>query len=339
MVPPWISAFLADGVAGGAGTVLTFLPVLLVFFTVMALFEDTGYLARAAYIMDRFMHVMGLHGKSFLPLFLGFGCNVPAVMGARVIEAPAARLLTILLAPFVPCSARLAVLAFLAPPFFGRWALAVALGLATLNLVVLAVIGVVLNYTVFKGRQMPFIMELPLYHAPNARSVAHYLWHNTRAFLSKAGTIILLMSMLIWALGYFPGPDLERSYLGRFGYTLGPLGELLGMDWRMLVALLSSFIAKENALATLGILYGSGVAGDGLAEILSTHVTPAAGLAFLTATMLFVPCAATLAVMRQETGQWRWVLVSVGLMLFVALFAGAIAYQIASGFGLGIAHA
>ena len=276
MVPRWLAAFLADGVAGGAGTVLTFLPVLMVFFTVLALFEDTGYLARAAYVMDRFMHVMGLHGKSFLPLFLGFGCNVPAVMGARVIEAPAARLLTILLAPFVPCSARLAVLAFLAPPFFGPWALAVALGLATLNLVVLAVIGVVLNYTVFKGRQMPFIMELPLYHAPTARSVAHYLWHNTRAFLSKAGTIILLMSMLIWALGYFPGPDLESSYLGRFGYALGPVGALLGMDWRMLVALLSSFIAKENALATLGILYGSSVAGDGLAEILSTHVTPAA---------------------------------------------------------------
>jgi ferrous iron transport protein B len=339
IVPQWFSAFLADGVAGGAGTVLTFLPVLMVFFAVLALFEDTGYLARAAYVMDRFMHFMGLHGKSFLPLFLGFGCNVPAIMGARVIEAPTARLLTILLAPFVPCSARLAVLAFLAPPFFGPWALAVAAGLVTLNLLVLAIIGVVLNYTVFKGRQMPFIMELPLYHTPNARSVFHYLWHNTRAFLAKAGTIILLMSMLIWALGYFPGPNLEKSYLGRVGYALVPLGELLGMNWRMVVALLSSFIAKENAIATLGILYGSGESGGGLAEILSASVSPAAGLAFLTATMLFVPCAATIAVMRQETGQWRWVLASISLMLFVALFAGVIAYQIGCGFGLGIPHA
>jgi ferrous iron transport protein B len=337
--PQWFSAFLADGVAGGAGTVLTFLPVLMVFFAVLALFEDTGYLARAAYVMDRFMHFMGLHGKSFLPLFLGFGCNVPAVIGTRVIEARAARLLTILLAPFVPCSARLAVLAFLTPVFFGSWALPVAVGLASLNLWVLATIGVALNYTVFKGQQTPFIMELPLYHAPTARNVVYYLWQNTRAFLTKAGTIILLMSIAIWALGYFPGPDLEKSYLGRLGYALSPLGELLGMDWRLLVALLSSFIAKENAIAALGILYGSGESGEGLAEILSVRVTPAAGLAFLTATMLFIPCAATIAVMRQETGQWRWVLASIGLMLFVSLFAAVIAYQIGRVFGLGIPHA
>ncbi|HVO93547.1 MAG TPA: ferrous iron transport protein B [Terriglobales bacterium] len=339
MAPQWLGAFLADGVAGGAGTVLTFLPVLLVFFTVLALFEDTGYLARAAYVMDRFMHAIGLHGKSFLPLFLGFGCNVPAVMGARVIEAPAARLLTILLAPFVPCSARLAVLAFLAPAFFGQWALAVAVGLATLNLLVLALVGVILNSTVFKGRQLPFIMELPLYHAPTACSVAHYLWHNTRAFLSKAGTIILLMSMLIWALGYFPGRDLESSYLSRIGHVLSPAGEFLGMDWRMMVALLSSFIAKENALATLGILYGSGESAEGLAQILTAQVAPAAGLAFLTATMLFVPCAATLAVMRQETGQWRWVLASIGIMLFIALCAAALTFQSSRILGLGLAHA
>jgi ferrous iron transport protein B len=284
------------------------------------------------------MQFIGLHGKSFLPLFLGFGCNVPAVMGARVIEAPTARLLTILLAPFVPCSARLAVLAFLAPPFFGSWALIVAICLTVLNLLVLAAIGVLLNYTVFKGRQLPFIMELPLYHMPTVRSVTLYLWHNIQAFLSKAATIILLMSMVIWALGYLPGPNLESSYLGRFGQALSPVGKLLGMDWRMLVALLSSFIAKENAIATLGILYG-GEPGSGLADIMSARVSPAAGLAFLTATMLFVPCAATLAVMRQETGQWRWALVSVGLMLFVALFASAIVYQIGRGLGLGIANA
>jgi ferrous iron transport protein B len=339
IVPHWLSAFLADGVAGGAGTILTFLPVLMVFFAVLALFEDTGYLARAAYVMDRFMHFIGLHGKSFLPLFLGFGCNVPAVMGARVIEAPIARLLTILLAPFVPCSARLAMLAFLAPPFFGAWALPVAVGLVALNLLVLAIVGVTLNHTVFKSHQLPFIMELPLYHTPNARSVLHYLWHNTRAFLAKAGSIILLMSMLIWAFGYFPGPDLENSYLGGFGHWLNPLGELHGMDWRMLVALLSSFIAKENAIATLGILYGGGESGDGLAKIRSARVSPAAGLAFLSATMLFVPCATTIAVMRQETGKWRWVLFSITTMLLIALFAAMIAYQIGRGFGLDIANA
>jgi ferrous iron transport protein B len=338
-MPPWSSALLADGVAGGAGIVFTFLPVLMVFFTALALLEDTGYLARVAYVMDRFMHALGLHGKSFLPLFLGFGCNVPAVMGTRVIEARSGRLLTILLAPLVPCSARLAVLAFLVPPFFGKWALPVAVGLVAANIVVLAVIGIALNHTLFRGHRLPFIMELPLYHTPNARSIAHFVWHSTRMFLTKAGSFILLMSLLVWALGNFPGPDLESSYLGRFGHALGPLSGLLGMDWRLLVALLSSFMAKENAIATLGILYGGGEKGIGLAQTLVASVAPASGLAFLTATMLFIPCAATVAVMRQEMGSWRWVLFGIGIMLLIALGAAVLVYQTCQLFGWGITHA
>ncbi len=336
---PWLSGFLADGVAGGAGTVLTFLPVLVVFFTALAFLEDTGYLARVAYVMDRFMHALGLHGKSFLPLFLGFGCNVPAVMGARVIEARPARLLTILLAPLVPCSARLAVLAFLVPPFFGQWALPVAVGLVAANVAVLAVVGIALNHTLFRGHRLPFIMELPLYHTPNARSIVHFVWHSTRMFLTKAGSFILLMSLAVWALGSFPGPDLESSYLGHFGRALGPLGELLGMDWRLLLALLSSFMAKENAIATLGILYTGGEKATGLAETLVATVAPASGLAFLTATMLFIPCAATVAVMRQETGSWRWVLFAIGLMLLIALGAAVLVYQTCQWFGWGVLHA
>jgi ferrous iron transport protein B len=338
-MPPWISGLLADGVAGGAGIVFTFLPVLVVFFTALALLEDTGYLARVAYVMDRFMHALGLHGKSFLPLFLGFGCNVPAVMGTRVIEARTGRLLTILLAPLVPCSARLAVLAFLVPPFFGKWALPVAVGLVAANVVVLAAVGIALNQTLFRGHRLPFIMELPLYHTPNARSIAHFVWHSTRMFLTKAGSFILLMSLLVWALGNFPGPDLESSYLGRFGHALGPLGEWLGMDWRLVVALLSSFMAKENAIATLGILYGGGEKGIGLAQTLVASVAPASGLAFLTATMLFIPCAATVAVMRQETGSWRWVLFGIGMMLLIALGAAVLVYQTCQWFGWGIIHA
>ncbi|MDZ4345332.1 MAG: ferrous iron transport protein B [Candidatus Binatia bacterium] len=338
-MPPWTSGLLADGVAGGAGVVFTFLPVLVVFFTALALLEDTGYLARVAYVMDRFMHALGLHGKSFLPLFLGFGCNVPAVMGTRVIEARSGRLLTILLAPLVPCSARLAVLAFLVPPFFGKWALPVAVGLVAANIVVLAVIGIALNQTLFRGHRLPFIMELPLYHTPNARSIAHFVWHSTRMFLTKAGSFILLMSLLVWALGNFPGPDLESSYLGRFGHALGPLGEWLGMDWRLVVALLSSFMAKENAIATLGILYGGGEKGIGLAQTLVASVAPASGLAFLTATMLFIPCAATVAAMRQEMGSWRWVLFGIGMMLLIALGAAVLVYQTCQLFGWGVTHA
>jgi ferrous iron transport protein B len=338
-VPPWISSLVADGVVGGAGTVLTFLPILIVFFAAMALLEDTGYLARAAYVMDRFMHFLGLHGKSFLPLFLGFGCNVPAVMGARVIEARAGRLLTILLAPLVPCSARLAVLAFLTPAFFGDWALPVIVALVTFNLLVLSAVGVTLNHTVFRGQHMAFIMELPLYHVPNARSVGHFVWHNTLAFLRKAGSLILLMSVVVWVLGSLPGPSLDSSYLARLGRVLTPLGELLGMDWRMLVALISSFIAKENAIATLGILYGSGEPGVGLAETLAARVPPATGLAFLTATMLFIPCAATVAVMRQETGSWRWTIFGIALLLAISLGAAALVYQSSRWLGWGVPYA
>jgi ferrous iron transport protein B len=330
---------LAEGVLGGAGIVITFVPILAVFFTVLALLEDTGYLARAAYVMDRAMHALGLHGKSFLPLFLGFGCNVPAVMGARVIESQSGRLLTILLAPLVPCSGRLAVLAFLTPVFFGRDAFAFALGLVAVNLLVLVLVGILLNRTLFRGQQAAFIMELPLYHAPSARTIGLFAWQNVLAFLRRAGTLILLVSVAVWALARFPGPAVEGSYLAQVGQWLTPLGQLMGMDWRLLVALLSSFIAKENAIATLGILYASEESVHGLAATLAAAVPPAAGLAFLVVTMLFIPCVATVAVMRQETRSWRWTLFSVLLLLAIALAAGICVYQAAKWFGIGVGHA
>jgi ferrous iron transport protein B len=233
----------------------------------------------------------------------------------------------------------MAVLVFLTPAFFGHWALAVLVALVAVNLVVLAAVGVMLNHTVFRGQHMAFIMELPLYHMPNARSVAQFVWHNTWAFLRKAGSIILLMSIVVWALGKMPGPSLESSYLARLGHAFAPLGALLGMDWRMLVALISSFVAKENAIATLGILYGNGESGAGLAETLAARVPPATGLAFLTATMLFIPCAATVAVMRQETGSWRWTLFGLALLLVISLGAAALVYRSCLLFGLGVAHA
>ncbi|MCD6706124.1 MAG: ferrous iron transport protein B [Thiobacillus sp.] len=334
--PPWLTGLLADGVVGGAGIVLTFLPILLMFFIALGLLEDTGYFARAGYVMDRFMHHLGLHGKSFMPLALGFGCNVPAVMGARVIESRSGRLLTILLAPLVPCSARLLVLAFLAAAFFHEQALFVAIGFVIANLVVLAITGVVLSRTLFRGEHMAFIMELPLYHTPNARSIARFAWANTWSFLRKAGSLILFISVLIWALSYFPGTGLEDSYLARFGHGLAPLGNALGLDWRLLVALLASFVVKENAIAALGILYGS-AQGAGLADTLAATVPPASALSFIAATMLFIPCAATIAVMRQETGSWGWTLFGVALLLVIALGAAALVYQACRllGFGLG----
>ena len=334
--PPWLVGLIADGVVAGAGTVLTFLPILIIFFAVLGLLEDVGYMARAAYVMDRFMHTMGLHGKSFLPLFLGFGCNVPAVAGARIIDSPRARLLTIQLAPLVPCTARLAVIAFLVPAFFGRGAALVAVGLVFLNLFILALAGILISRFVFKGTHVAFIMELPLYHTPNGRTIGMFVWQNTMAFLRKAGSIILIVSVIVWALSAFPGPGLENSVMGRVGLWLAPIGQMMGLDWQPMAALMTSFVAKENAIATLGVLYGSGEEAVGLGETMAIHISPAAALAFLAATMLFIPCAATLATIRQETNGWRWPLFNVGLLLAISLTVGIVIYQGATLAGWGV---
>jgi ferrous iron transport protein B len=325
--PPF-AHFITDGVLGGVGLVVTFVPLLLVFYAIFGILEDTGYLARVAYLTDRFMHRLGLHGKSFLPFCLGFGCNVPAIMGARVIESPRGRLLTILLTPLVPCSARFAVLAFLAPIFFGPYALMASLGLVFVNLAVLASLGVLLSYTLFKDEKLAFIMELPLYHRPNLRSIGLFMWNHTKSCLHRASTMILIVATLVWALGYFPAGDLETSYLAGTGRLLTPLGSILGFDWKLTVALLASFVAKENAVSTLGILYRSG--GDTLALALSSSVSVAAGLSFLVTTMLFIPCAATVATIRKETQSWRWTFFSIALLFVVAVSAGAIAFHAAN---------
>jgi len=327
--PPWVSGLVVDGILGGVGTVLTFMPILVVFFASMGLMEDVGYMARAAYVMDRFMHALGLHGKSFMPLFLGFGCNVPAIMGTRVIESPRGRLLTIMLAPLVPCTARLAVVAVLAPAFFPDQATLVTWLLTALPLVVLAAAGALVSHIVIRPDDAAFIMELPLYHVPNARTIALLVWERTLAFLKKAGTIILAVSALVWLLATLPHGSMESSYLAAVGRFLAPIGALMGLDWKPVVALLASFVAKENAVATLGVLYGVGEDAGALAAVLPAHLSPASGLAFLVAEMLFVPCVSTVAVIRQETGSWRWTLVNVVVLAVLAVLGGAVAYRLA----------
>jgi ferrous iron transport protein B len=327
--PAWLTNLVADGVIGGVGAVVTFLPILLIFFAVMGTLEDTGYMARAAYVMDGFMHLMGLHGKSFLPLFLGFGCNVPAVLGARVIESRRARLLTILLAPLIPCTARMAVVAFLAPAFFGSAATLVSWGLVLLALVVVAFSGVLINKTLFRGQRAAFIMELPLYHLPNWHTIGMLVWQRSLSFLKKAGTLILVVSVVVWALSMLPNGEIETSFLAHIGRWLEPAGRLMGFDWRMMVALLTGFIAKENSIATLGVLFGAGEEA-GLAETLSATFPAATGLAFLVVQMLFVPCVATVAVIKQETDSWRWTLFSLGFLLVVSWAAGVGAFWLAN---------
>ncbi len=328
--PAWFRGLVIDGAVGGAGTVVTFMPILVIFFATMGLLEDTGYMARAAFVMDRFMHLMGLHGKSFMPLFLGFGCNVPAVVGARIIESPRARLLTILLAPLVPCTARMAVVAILAPIFFAEAAPLVAWGLILLSLLVLTVSGVVLNKALFRGERVAFIMELPLYHTPNWRTIGLLVWQRTLEFLKKAGSVILVVSVIVWALSVLPYGDVESSLLAGVGRLLAPIGALMGLDWRMMVALLTSFIAKENAIASLGILFGAGQETAQLAVSLSGALTPAAGLAFLAVQMLFIPCVGTVAAIRQETAGWKWTCFSLVFLLVVSFGVGIGMYQLAS---------
>ncbi|MBC7251848.1 MAG: ferrous iron transport protein B [Anaerolineae bacterium] len=326
--PAWVQGLIVDGLIGGVGMVVTFLPILVIFFATMGLLEDIGYMARAAYVMDRFMHLMGLHGKSFLPLFLGFGCNVPAIMGSRVVESRRARLLTIMLAPLVPCTARMVVVTFLTPIFFGSAATLVSWGLVGLSLVVLAIIGILINTFLLRGERAAFIMELPLYHIPNWRTIGLLVWQHSLAFLKKAGTLILVMAVIVWALSYWPGGDVETSFLARFGRLLEPIGALMGMSWRMLVALLASFVAKENSLATLGVLYGTSGETSGLAEAVRMAFTPATALAFLVVQMLFVPCVATVAAMWQETRSVRWTLFNLVLLLVVSFSAGIVVYQV-----------
>lgn len=329
--PMWFRGLIVDGVIGGVGSVFTFLPILVIFFASFGLLEDVGYMARAAYVMDNFMHMMGLHGKSFLPLFLGFGCNVPAVMGTRVIESWPARLLTILISPLVPCTARMAVVAFLAPAFFGKQAALVSWGLIMLSLLILILSGVLLNRTVFRGERSAFIMEMPLYHEPNWRTVGLLVWQRSYSFIKKAGTLILGISIIIWALSMLPGGDLETSYLARIGYFLEPVGRWMGLDWRLTVALLTSFTAKENSIATLGVLFGATEAG--LAQTVAASYSLATGLSFLTVSILFIPCAATVAVIKQETNSWKWTIVNVLLMLIVSIGAASAVYWIMSGLG------
>ena len=330
--PAWLQSLVVDGVIGGVGSVLTFLPILVIFFASFGFLEDVGYMARAAYVMDNFMHWMGLHGKSFLPLFLGFGCNVPAVIGARVIDSHKSRLLTIILAPFVPCTARLAVLAFLAPAFFGRQAIWVIWGLVFLSLFLMVLLGVILNRVLFKGKRSALIMEMPLYHIPNWRTIGLLIWQRSLSFVKKAGTIILVISVIIWVLSYLPDGSIETSFLAGIGRAVEPVGRWMGMDWKLTVALLTSFVAKENAIATLGILFG-GMEGSGLAQSLAGIYSPAVALGFLTVSLLFIPCAATLAVIKQETGSWKWTALNVGLMLVVSIAAGAGIYHAALALG------
>ena len=326
-IPTWIRSLLADGILSGVGIVMTFIPILMLFFAAWAFMEDVGYMARAAFVTDRFMHLLGLHGKSVLPLALGFGCNVPAILGTRIIDSPRSRLLTIILAPLVPCTARMAVVTLIAAAFFGNQAIFVSIGLVIFSLIMLIITGLIMNRFVVGGEDSALLMELPLYHLPNPRIIGMVTWQNTMAFIKRAGTIILAVSIIIWILSVVPHGDINTSILSQIGKLIEPVGRLMGLNWQMMVALLSSFIAKENTIATLGTLLSG--QGTGLAQQLRTVLTPASALAFLVVQVLFIPCIASVAAIRHETKTWRWPIITIAYQLLLSFSIAIFVFQIA----------
>ena len=324
--PWWIRGALVEGILGGVGTLLTFLPILILFFGFTALLEDVGYLARSAFVMERFMHAMRLHGKSCLPLIISFGCNVPGVLGTRIIESTRARLLTMFLIPLIPCTGRMAVIAFLAPLFFREQAALVAIGLILLALGLLFATGMIGGRLFFRQDAAPFIMELPLYHVPHPRTICDLVRRRSIEFVRKAVVVILPVSLAVWALSRFPEGRVESSYLAGFSRALEPAGTLMGFDWRLMVALFAGFIAKENSLAALAVLFGAGE-GVALGDLIVSAYPPAVGLAFMASQLLFIPCAATVAAFKQESRSWRLTLFNVAYLFILSAAVGIAVYQ------------
>jgi len=333
--PTWLASLLTEGVIPGVGGVLTFLPIILIFFLFLGVLEDSGYMARAAFVMDRIMHAMGLHGKAFLSLLVGYGCNVPGIMATRILETERDRLLAILVNPLIPCAARIGVVAFFVGAFFPpglRTPVMASLYALSLAMVILA--GFLLRQIALRGEQAPFMMELPLYRTPSLRNLAMFTGWRLLAFLKKAGTVILGVSVLIWLLSSFPvGTDLPQTYLGRLGFWLEPAGRLLGLDWRTSVALVTGFAAKETSLATLAVLYHA--EGQSLAEALRHAMTPLVALVFIVVQLLYIPCLATVAVMRSETNSWKWTALGVLYPLVLAGGLGLLIFHTGHALGLG----
>ena len=318
--PEWLASLLGEGVIGGVGAVLVFLPNIMVMFLLIAILEASGYLARAAFIMDRVMSRLGLHGKSFIPMLLGFGCNVPAIMATRTIEDERSRIVTILSAPYISCSARLPVYLLLAGIFFPDNAGTVLFLLYLLGIGVAVLSALLFRRTILKGESSPFIMELPPYRMPRLKDVLLQMWERGSMYLRKAGTIILLGAIMVWSLASLPwGVEYgsEASYAGALGHVLEPILAPLGFDWKIAVGLLFGFMAKEIMIAALGVLYGA-EEGAGLEEAIAADLSASTAAGLMTFTLLYTPCIAALATIWKETRSVKWTAFSVAYSLAIA---------------------
>lgn len=353
-VERWLPAgvlkdMVSDGIIEGVGSVIVFLPNIMILYLFISFMEDSGYLARAAFIMDKLMHKVGLHGKSFIPLVMGFGCNVPAVMASRILESRSSRLITIFITPFMSCSARLPVYIVLIGTFFAKWSAVVMLGLYLLGVVVAVVTALLLRRFMFKQEETPFVMELPPYRVPTLKTTMSHMWVRCAQYLRKMGGMILVASIIVWFLGYFPRQQegesrvehYEQSYIGRVGHLCEPLFEPMGLNWKASVSLLSGVAAKEVMVSTLAVLYGEDKTidetGNNESALLSDKLeasgdfTHASVLALLVFTLLYLPCVATIAAIRSESG-WGWAIASIIYSTLVAWLMAFGVYQLASVF-------
>ena len=341
MADGWFKDMIIDGVIGGVGSVLVFLPNILLLYLFISLLEDSGYMARAAFIMDRLMHRIGLHGKSFIPMIMGFGCNVPAVMATRTIESHKSRLITMLIIPLMSCSGRMPVYILLAGAFFPHKAGLVLLGLYALG-IGMAILAAKIMSRFFKEDDLPFVMELPPYRIPTAKSIVRHTWEKGKQYLQKMSGVILVCSLAIWFLGYFPNHNSydsvaeqqENSFIGYVGKTIEPVLEPLGFDWRMGVGIVAGVGAKELVVSTLGVMYTDDEPVEGadtrLQSALLKSVTPAGALAYMVFILLYFPCIATFISIRNESGSWKWAILTAVYTIFLAWTAAFITFRIAS---------
>ena len=351
-----VKDMLVDGVIGGVGAVIVFLPQILILYFFISFMEDSGYMARAAFIMDKLMHKMGLHGKSFIPLIMGFGCNVPAVMATRTIESHRSRLITMLILPMMSCSARLPIYIMMTGTFFAlRYRSVVMLSLYLTGIVIAVLLSLLFSRFLVKGEDTPFVMELPPYRFPTWKAMGRHTWEKGKQYLKKMGGIILVASIIVWALGYFPHNEQlspreqqEQSYIGRIGKAVEPVFRPQGFDWKLDVGLISGVGAKEIVASTMGVLYNNNDSfGDdksyndqsGKYEILHKQMTadgirPLTAYCFLLFVLLYFPCLATIAAIKGETGSWRWAGFAAIYTTLVAWIVSAAVYQVGTFFGL-----
>ena len=337
--PEWLRAYTAEGLVGGVGAVLEFIPLIVILYTLMGLLEDSGYMARAAYVMDNTMRSVGLQGKTFVPLIVGFGCNVPGVMATRTLENRRDRMIAILINPFMSCGAKIPIyLAFIAA-FFPAHGAVVMFSLYVLGILVALLMGKILGNTLFKGEVSHFLMELPPYRIPTIRNVVRNMWDNVAGFLVRAGTVIFLVISLLWVLAVLPGgvePYGSESVLGRIGTLIAPIFAPAGFgNWQASVGLFSGIAAKEAVVATLGMVYAGVEEGVELISALQGAFTPLTALSFMIMTLLYTPCVATLATIRKETGSAKWALFSATYSFGIGWLGAVLVFQVGRLLGVG----